>query len=831
MEDGSEVKINLDPTNPETFGFPDIEYSIQQQITSDSEVFSEINIEENPYELSIDLKTNGYAESNLYVSESGYSTVIDNEAMVGFSTDIEMDNIYNPENIVLKYKIKDGYIDNTLGIYSDYEEFQGIKRLNVFKFHEDTNMLLPVETKFDIENNIVYAEVDELGTYCLMDLEIWFNNLGIEKPNENAIESSIYSNMPVTMFSSNNDSIIDTDTSGGNLVWTPTFTNQPIDIVFILQSEGLDEKAFKASKLVIQNYSEFLFSNYNDVRIMLITFGCGKTDTVYNNSASMYLTSTSDVREALSKITYNITSGRCHTAQSFSKVFYEINYQQGSYRSVYRFINGNTETELGFDATITHLMGINSYSEIYNPTWQYVDNYYNRRIKQTIEGRNDIFEVLSDSTTSKLINHIKSKVNDKCAVYNVFLPTNWKKITLKGQLSPTNNINSDEDSLTDWEEVDKDKLVLLDNNDYTLPYTTISHLIGKTEHIYTDDPEWLFNIHEPIYYLPVISDPTMEDSDKDGILDHDEYTNLTTDSRYDNLNPLKTDTLETLYPEFSTFNKNNPIYITVNENNIIINANIKFEGDTDVVPSDFYKTYKEAVIEGIKEHWEINFIGSIYDFYPGMAISTIVNINDVDGSLFGVKSFKMKIYDETGGSYRKGDTWSQAKMKYIMLNLNGKSFEEVKSVAAHEFGHNLGLKDAYGAAKCNHEYAPTMIDFNNPQNNEIWYERSGTPCDSRGLIMWMEGYASANDIEMVLQAFIDNKIQFFVPYGKKQHISKAIKSGANVYVNKSDGIVKYYQFDYSKYEFILIGDADAYKNWIEINYGITLDIGDLNDAW
>lgn len=284
LEDGSEVKINLDPTNPETFGFPDIEYSIQQQITSDSEVFSEINIEENPYELSIDLKTNGYAESNLYVSESGYSTVIDNEAMVGFSTDIEMDNIYNPENIVLKYKIKDGYIDNTLGIYSDYEEFQGIKRLNVFKFHEDTNMLLPVETKFDIENNIVYAEVDELGTYCLMDLEIWFNNLGIEKPNENAIESSIYSNMPVTMFSSNNDSIIDTDTSGGNLVWTPTFTNQPIDIVFILQSEGLDEKAFKASKLVIQNYSEFLFYNYNDVRIMLITFGCGKTDTVYNNS-------------------------------------------------------------------------------------------------------------------------------------------------------------------------------------------------------------------------------------------------------------------------------------------------------------------------------------------------------------------------------------------------------------------------------------------------------------------------------------------------------------------------------------------------------------------
>lgn len=72
LEDGDELHIGVDPTNPETFGFPDIEYSIQQQITADSELFSEINIEENPYELSIDLKTNGYAEGNPYVSESGY---------------------------------------------------------------------------------------------------------------------------------------------------------------------------------------------------------------------------------------------------------------------------------------------------------------------------------------------------------------------------------------------------------------------------------------------------------------------------------------------------------------------------------------------------------------------------------------------------------------------------------------------------------------------------------------------------------------------------------------------------------------------------------------
>lgn len=217
LEDGDELHIGVDPTNPETFGFPDIEYSIQQQITADSELFSEINIEENPYELSIDLKTNGYAESNLYVSESGYSSVIDNEAMLGFSTDIEMNDIYNPENIVLKYKIKDNYIDNAPGIYSDYEEFQGIKRLNVFKFNEDTNMLLPVETKFDIENNTLYAEVDELGTYCLMDLEIWLNSLGINVPEESVSEEN---------------SILKKSSNQSTSSWTPEYTNAPIDLVF-----------------------------------------------------------------------------------------------------------------------------------------------------------------------------------------------------------------------------------------------------------------------------------------------------------------------------------------------------------------------------------------------------------------------------------------------------------------------------------------------------------------------------------------------------------------------------------------------------------------------
>ncbi len=184
IDDGSEIKLGLDPNNPETFGYPDAEYSIEQQIETDSPVMSEVNTEENAYGFSIEMKTNGYAEDVISVSESEYAAAIENEAMLGISTDIEIDSSCNAENIVLKYTIKDEYLDNTLGTYADCEELQGIKRLNVFKYFDELNMLLPIETQFDVDNNLIYTEVDELGTYCVMDMEIWLDMLGVESVEE-----------------------------------------------------------------------------------------------------------------------------------------------------------------------------------------------------------------------------------------------------------------------------------------------------------------------------------------------------------------------------------------------------------------------------------------------------------------------------------------------------------------------------------------------------------------------------------------------------------------------------------------------------------------------
>ena len=609
-----------------------------------------------------------------------------------------------------------------------------------------------------------------------------------------------------------------------------------------MQSAGQSETNFNTEKELIKEFYSYVSKEYDSnkkINAFVITFNKSDATTLRSLTNSINLKNSGDISYALNNVVYRKESDYCDRGQAFNILFNDLPLSFDHDIYVYNLFNGKTtasnanydnEDVIGRVSQEPHkTTGVKAYSEIMPVGWHYTDDWFHTKISSCITTNRDLFITLNNNPLDAMKTHFPTKLSSPRPVYEIILPTNWKKISLDKELDPNNKVDTDGDTLTDWEEVDTARLIWNEDGSFDIPIFEIS-VIVYLKRYQSDDYNFLFDDakkEDPRYYLPILSDPTEKDSDGDGIVDPDEYTNLTTDSRYDIINPLKEDTIETLYPEFSSVNSNNPIYITVSENNIIINANIEFVGDTDVTPSGFYKTYKEAVIEGIKEHWEISFIGNNYDFYPGMAINVTVNINDDSKS----KSFKIKIYDEEGGSYRKGNKWTQTKMKYILLNLNGKSFEEVKSVSAHEFGHNLGLKDAYGAAECNHGYAPTMIDFNNPQNNEIWYARNGTPHSSRGLIMWMEGYASSNDIEMVLQAFIDDEIQYFVPFGKKQHISKAIKSGDNVYVNKSDGTEKYYRFDYSKHEFSLIGDANAYKTWVETNYGITLDIGALNDAW
>lgn len=232
IDDGSEIKLGLDPNSAATHGVPDGEYKMDQAIDTDNGILSSINTEESPYSLSIEMNTNGDIEKEISVVNSGYSNVIENNAMIGASLDISMSDTCDPEDIVLKYDIKPEFTVNTLDKYSALPEFQGIKRLNVFKFNEEEGMLLPIETKFSDNGTQLYAEVDELGTYCVMDMEIWLDNLGVDMPENDMSISSLQVSYP----------------SSTQIMADEKKKDVPTDLVFILQTSGYDKETFLKEK-------------------------------------------------------------------------------------------------------------------------------------------------------------------------------------------------------------------------------------------------------------------------------------------------------------------------------------------------------------------------------------------------------------------------------------------------------------------------------------------------------------------------------------------------------------------------------------------------------
>ena len=195
--DSEEIKLKLDPLKKASNGTPDNERIIQQTIPSDSPLLSEINTEDSAYNLSLVINASGCADSCLSVRPSGYAYVMKDGSAIGETPALYYNDDFKVKDITLKFEIKEAFRDNVSHYFDsvdeeDYYEYSydvpsdidGIKRLNIFRYFEDVNLVMPIETQYDEKNNIVYAtisnfESDEngklygIGSYSLVDLEVW----------------------------------------------------------------------------------------------------------------------------------------------------------------------------------------------------------------------------------------------------------------------------------------------------------------------------------------------------------------------------------------------------------------------------------------------------------------------------------------------------------------------------------------------------------------------------------------------------------------------------------------------------------------------------------
>ena len=541
ISDGSEVKMGLSPTNPATYGTSDSEYQVEQSILPDSEVFAEINTADSPYKLSLDLKTNKFAEDEVYVYQSGYSSSIENDALLGKSVEVAINDSCNFSDIVLKYKIEEVYIENAVGTYAEYEEFQGIKRFNVFKFFDEINMLLPIETQYDTENNTVYAKIDECGTYCVMDMEIWLDKLTAELGNdqeddENVETVSAYSLRTVSDGETTTLSETETDS-------TQLSVNAFLDIVFMVQTSGNNIRAYSSQINAIKGFSKYIFANFSNVNVYIIECDVNSARLLQTGYGSECFTDNDSLNIALNAISYTFTNEQCQSHNAFSLLFNNISLRNNECAYIYNFINGNTRFDENLDPIEISERSIGIYSQIMSEGY-YTENAtgYIGKVLSAIQAMGGLNIPTDSSTTAKLIDHLNENTQPKPTKYNALIGTNWKTVVLDDQLNADNGVNSDTDTLTDWQEVDTTKLIWIDDTTFELPTLEecLSELDEKDKNsihsVFTqkidNNPLTKYGFYNSMLVLPALSNPNEEDTDGDRLNDDIDFDPIVVNFNY-----------------------------------------------------------------------------------------------------------------------------------------------------------------------------------------------------------------------------------------------------------------------------------------------------------
>lgn len=291
IHDGDEIKLGLSPLNPSTNGIPDSQYTVEQSISEISPALEEINTStNNPYQLSLDIKAAGLAENNITIQGTTENELFRNESYIGELISIDYRDDLKVETLRLNFHMNENVLENELDLFGkDTTELRGIRRFNVFKFVEETNMLLPIKTYHDMEQNIVYAETNEDGIYYLVDMEKWLYGLwALNYDQQTAtymmdletecIQEEIHVQNESTMelpedfyFLTELSEMEEMPMLMSEAGVTEEKDNRPIDIVFVTQSEGLwNEGYVMAENFLIYLHFKVLLENYNNIRVCVL---------------------------------------------------------------------------------------------------------------------------------------------------------------------------------------------------------------------------------------------------------------------------------------------------------------------------------------------------------------------------------------------------------------------------------------------------------------------------------------------------------------------------------------------------------------------------------
>lgn len=295
ISDGDEVALGTDPLSPTTDGIADTERTFVQTIDADDEILEDINTEYNPYDLSLEITAAGNAQSSLTVQESGYSDSMFNWSILGTCPELNYDDSCKVDEVVLKFKVDEEYIDNPDSEYAEENpEFAGIKRYNVFRFFEEDNILLPVKTDVDVENNTVSATVSDMGTYCLIDMEMLLEDItaGAEAfdDEENSDIEIVSGGHATEMLGTGTFGMLKLTASSSSAKVKPALDyNDEINIVFMYDSRDCtSDEDYAYFYENICDTAEFIFNQSPNANVYLLEMENASADLSYSAGSDRF---------------------------------------------------------------------------------------------------------------------------------------------------------------------------------------------------------------------------------------------------------------------------------------------------------------------------------------------------------------------------------------------------------------------------------------------------------------------------------------------------------------------------------------------------------------
>lgn len=595
ISDRDEILAGLNPLNPSTNGVPDAEYTFAQTISKDSNVLKEINTDDNPYELSIDITAAGYAEGSIEVEESGYSAAIANDMILGKAAEIRYSN--RTDRITVKFS---NVSYESSKAENDSGAFAGIKRFNIFRYFEEVNMLLPVETYYDETSCTIYTDTDMTGTYCLVDMEEWLDAI----MPENSGSETAGTDIGVMSLQADTEAMA----LNGSVTEAAQYAvTLPAGDIEISQYNG-------------HGYAIFdMDMTWEEARDYCQSLG-GHLVTIGSLEENMFV----NELMAASKVTY-AAMGMSDEEEEGTWVWITGEPMDFTYWN-----QSTPEPNNGFN-----VLGEQDHGYMYGDgTWD--DGFYNVRYPFICEWDNGY---TSDNQ------------------YMAFTPTGWKWIKLKDKLSAKNEVDTDGDGLTDWEEVKSELLKTDENKNVILPtFGEILEQLGR-EHSMVKNAIKLFidnnsdiaiDKYDKILsqrMLLLNSDPTKEDSDDDGLLDGKRQL-------YNGRVMLPKDT--------DPFYYNGPHGIWDKQKEMVETENIQTEySDKYIINQDIERIivpYADPIVDTLLQ--KPNVVNKLFIGYMKYEFKRYSDIPGVDNVGAYILNF---IHDKDNVAYHsKPDTWQRA---------------------------------------------------------------------------------------------------------------------------------------------------------------------------